>query len=147
MRKSLVCVAAVAMIAGVVADDVYLHVKVQSLTEEIAGLSAEVERARKSPIQKALAELKVEFAEFATELKSFEKFTAEKDEALVKAVNKLEDWVETSSVQGKWNGYKRQLGDCEARIAAKYRQTKDSLQKKIDAMKLKYQKVKDSLAE
>ena len=50
-------------------------------------------------------------------------------------------------MQGKGNGYKRQLGACEARMEEKYRQAKDSLQKKIDAMKLKYQKIKDVLAE
>lgn len=137
MAWSLVGLAVVAL--GV--DCYILHRDISRLQEQI-----KIERDN-DPILKAVAELKVEFAGFATELKSFEKFTAEKDEELVKAVNKLEDWVETSSVQGKWNGYKRQLGDYEARMEARYRQAKDSLQKKIDAMKLKYQKIRDVLAE
>lgn len=137
MAWSLVVLAVVAL--GV---DCYIqHRDISRLQEQI-----KIERDN-DPILKAVAELKVEFAGFATELKSFEKFTAEKDEELVKAINKLEDWVETSSVQGKWNGYKRQLGDYEARMEARYRQAKDSLQKKIDAMKLKYQKIRDVLAE
>ena len=131
----------VAAVGALAVDSCILHREVVRLHEQI-----KIERDN-DPILKAVAELKVEVAGFAAELKSFERLTAEKDAELVKAVNKLEDWVETSSVQGKWNGYKRQLGDYEARMEAKYRQAKESLQRKIDAMKLKYKKIRDVLAE
>ena len=137
----MVCCTGVVALLALGADIYVLHREIANLHEQI-----KVERDN-DPILKAVAELKVEFAGFATELKLFEKLSAEKDAELVKAVNKLEDWVETSSVQGKWNGYKRQLGAFETRMEEKYRQAKDSLQKKIDAMKLKYQKIKDVLAE
>lgn len=138
--KFMACCLGVVALVALGADIYVLHREIAKLHEQI-----KFERDN-DPILKAVAELKVELAGFATELKLFEKLSAEKDAELVKAVNKLEDWVETSSVQGKWNGYKRQLGAYEAHMEEKYRQAKDSLQKKIDAMKLKYQKIKDVLA-
>ena len=140
------CVAIV-MIVCLAAHNVYLHNKIQTMTETVATLVKSDEQYKRSSLQNAILELKSEFTEFAGELKTFERFTAEKDAELAKAVNKLEDWVETSSVQGKLNGYKRQLGDYEARMAEKYQQVKESLQSKIDAMKIRCQKFKDGWME
>jgi len=87
MKKLLVGGAAAAVIAGLVADDIYLHVKVREMSEEIAVLTT--------------------------------------------VVDKAEQWIETSSVQGQWNGYKRQIRGYKQKVADKVRSFKDAAKRKI----------------
>ena len=71
----------VAAVGALAVDSCILHREVVRLHEQI-----KIERDN-DPILKAVAELKVEVAGFAAELKSFERLTAEKDAELVKAVS------------------------------------------------------------
>ena len=141
------------IIKGIVRFVVFVAVVVLAvngyiLRQEVDKLHEQIKAERDTDqILKVINEERVELAGFAAELKAFEKQAAEKDEELSMAVGKLEEWVETSSVQGKWNGYKRQLGDYEERMKEKYRQEKESLQMKIDAMKLKLQKIKEAISD
>jgi hypothetical protein len=54
---------------------------------------------------------------------------------LVAAVDKLEGWVETSSVQGKLNGYKRQMGAWKAKMINYYNKAKGNIGKKSEPAK------------
>ena len=87
MKKLLIGGVAVAVIAGLTADDIYLHVKVREMSDEIAALTTTVDR--------------------------------------------VEQWIETSSVQGHWNGYKRQIKDYKQRVADRVRSFKDAAKRKI----------------
>jgi chromosome segregation protein len=76
-----------------------------------------------------------EIAKLAKELKATEGAFLEAQKNLVSAVDKLEDWVETSSVQGKWNGYKRQMGELQLKMKDYYNQVKESMRRKIESMR------------
>lgn len=54
---------------------------------------------------------------------------------LVAAVDKLEEWVETSSVQGKLNGYKRQMGVWKSKMMNYYNKAKENIGKKSEPAK------------
>ena len=54
---------------------------------------------------------------------------------LVAAVDKLEEWVETSSVQGKLNGYKRQMGAWKSKMMNYYNKAKENIGKKSEPAK------------
>lgn len=50
-------------------------------------------------------------------------------------VDKLEGWVETSSVQGRLNGYKRQMGAWKAKMINYYNKAKENIGKKSEPAK------------
>lgn len=130
-----------AAVIALAVDNYRVHGRLVQLDEQIR---AEHDN---SPVLKEIAGLRTDISDFERDVNSFMKLSADQDKDMLRAIGMLEDWVETSSVQGKWNGYKRQLGDYEARMEATYRQAKDSFQKKIDAVRIKYRKIKDVLAE
>lgn len=87
MKKLLIGMVVAIVVAGLVADDICLHIKVREMTDEIAVLTT--------------------------------------------AVDSVEQWIETSSVQGQWNGYKRQMNGYKRKMADKVRSFKDAAKRII----------------
>ena len=125
------CVSLAILVFGgaIVADNLYLH-------REVTRLENEIMVARESDVfVKELKGLKTEVSELRDGLGEFAKIEVENDKQVLGTLGKLENWVETCSVQGKWNGYKRQLGDWESRMAERYRKLKDSARRKYEELK------------
>lgn len=127
--KILSCIILVGFMGAVVADNLFLHKQVDILQKEIK------EYRNIDPVMKELKALRADIKTVKTDFNRFEKITVEKEKATADAVDKIESWIETSSVQGKWNGYKREFKDWRNGIVEKYRKVKESVEKKIDELK------------
>lgn len=141
--KIILFVLLVAVVGALVAGNVYLYMKMESCQENRL-LTQEVEQLKSALAKSEQAIMKLEdeivrkegqLAKLGKELKATEGAFLEAHKNLVAAVDKLEDWVETSSVQGKWNGYKRQMGELQLKMKDYYNQVKESVKQKIDAMR------------
>lgn len=119
----LVCV-----IGALVSDNVYLHLQMERKFA-VTDVCRDVDQL-KTKIQI----LEAKSSKIEEELNGFERWSVAADKNILGAVDKLEDWVATSSVQGKWNAYKRQLGDFETKMVSRYNQMKESIRQKLDAM-------------
>ena len=133
----------VAVVGALVAGNVYLYMKMESCQENRL-LTQEVEQLRRALAKSEQAIMKLEdeivrkegqIMKLGKELKATEAAFLESHKNLVSAVDKLEDWVETSSVQGKWNGYTRQMGDLQLKMKDYYNQVKESMCRKIESMR------------
>ena len=132
----------VAIVGALIAGNVYLYKKMaqcrenQLLVQEVEQLKATVGKSDQSikKLEDKIVRKDGEIAKLAKELKTTEGAFIEAHKNLVSAVEKLEDWVETSSVQGKWNGYKRQMGELQLKIKDYYNQLKESMHQKIESM-------------
>jgi len=133
----------VAVIGALVAGNVYLYKKMESCQENRL-LTQEVEQLKSALAKSEQAIMKLEdeivrkegqIMKLGKELKATEGAFLEAHKNLVAAVDKLEVWVETSSVQGKWNGYKRQMGELQLKMKDYYNQVKESMRRKIESMR------------
>lgn len=133
----------VAVIGALVAGNVYLYKKMESckenqlLVQEVEQMKAAVAKSDQAikKLEDEIVRKEGEIAKLAKELKATEGAFLEAQKNLVSAVDKLEDWVETSSVQGKWNGYKRQMGELQLKMKDYYNQVKGSMRRKIESMR------------
>lgn len=141
--KIISSVLLVAVIGALVAGNVYLYKKMESCQENRL-LTQEVEQLKSALAKSEQAIMKLEdeivrkegqLMKLGKELKATEGAFLEAHKNLVAAVDKLEDWVETSSVQGKWNGYKRQMGELQLKMKDYYNQVKVSMRRKIESMR------------
>lgn len=127
--KWCACLAILVFFGAVVVDNLHLHRQVTRLENEIMAV-------RESDVlAKELRGLKTEVSELRGGLGELARIEAENDKQVMGTLEKLENWVETCSVQGKWNGYRRQLGDWESRMAERYRKLKDSARRKYEELK------------
>ena len=141
--KIISSVLLVAVVGALVAGNVYLYKKMESCQENRL-LTQEVEQLKSALAKSEQAIMKLEdeivrkegqLMKLGKELKATEGAFLEAHKNLVAAVDKLEDWVETSSVQGKWNGYKRQMGELQLKMKDYYNQVKESMRRKIESMR------------
>lgn len=141
--KAISIVLLVAVIGALIAGNVHLFRKMESCREN-RQLVQEVDQIKESVAKSERAIMKLEdeivrkdgeIAKLNKELKATECAFLEAHKSLLSAVEKLETWVEMSSVQGKWNGYKRQLGELQLQMKDYYNQVKESVKQKIDAMR------------
>ena len=141
--KIISSVLLVAVVGALVAGNVYLYKKMESCQENRL-LTQEVEQLKSALAKSEQAIMKLEdeivrkegqIMKLGKELKATEGAFLEAHKNLVAAVDKLEDWVETSSVQGKWNGYKRQMGELQLKMKDYYNQVKESMRRKIESMR------------
>ena len=141
--KVISVVLLVSIMGALVAGNVYLYKKMegckanQLLVQEVEQMKAAVAKSDQTikKLEEEIVKKDCEIAKLAKELKTTEGAFLEAHKNLVSAVDKLEDWVETSSVQGKWNGYKRQMGELQLKIKDYYNQLKESMHQKIEAMR------------
>ena len=141
--KIISSVLLVSVVGALVAGNVYLYKKMESCQENRL-LTQEVEQLKSALAKSEQAIMKLEdeivrkegqIMKLGKELKATEGAFLEAHKNLVAAVDKLEDWVETSSVQGKWNGYKRQMGELQLKMKDYYNQVKESMRRKIESMR------------
>lgn len=127
--KLLTVLLIVSVIGAITAGNIYLYKKMGNCRENQL-LVQEVEQMK---IKIAKSEQTIDA--LTKELKATEAAFLESHKNLVSAVDKLEDWVETSSVQGKWNGYKRQMGELQLKMKDYYNKMKESIRSKMDSIR------------
>jgi hypothetical protein len=127
--KLLTVLLIVSVLGAITAGNIYLYKKMGNCRENQL-LVQEVEQMK---IKIAKSEQTIDA--LTKELKATEAAFLESHKNLVSAVDKLEDWVETSSVQGKWNGYKRQMGEFKLKMKDYYNKMKESIRDKMDSIR------------
>ena len=141
--KTISTVLLVAVIGMLIAGNVYLYRKMENcrenrlLVQEVDQMKESVAKSERAimKLEDEIARKDGEIAKLSKELKATEYAFLEAHKNLATAVDKLEVWVETSSVQGKWNGYKRQMGELQLKMKDYYNHVKESVKQKIDAMR------------
>ena len=132
----------VAIVGALIAGNMYLYKKMECCKEN-QQLVQEVDQMKENVAKSEHAIMKLgdeivrkggEIAKLHKEVKATECAFLEAHKNLATAVDKLEDWVESSSVQGKWNGYKRQMGELQLKMKDYYNQVKESVKQKIESI-------------
>ena len=141
--KAVSIVLLVAVIGALIVGNVYLYKKMENNCREGRQLVQEIDKLKDTVAKSERAIMKLEdeivrkdgeIAKLTKELKATECAFLEAHKNMVTAIDKLEVWVETSSVQGKWNGYKRQMGELQLKMKDYYNQAKESVKQKLETM-------------